>query len=157
MTNALNFPKTVLLCLAAEALNFACVLVFRDALGVPLFADTVGTVAATFCAGLVPGLAVAITTVLSGKTYIEPQIASELVTYERSLSVFTRRETDILRLVIQGKSNAEIARTLGIQKRAVENYVSRIYDKTGCWNRAELVERFGKVENNEERPPEQSL
>ncbi len=52
--------RTVLLCLAAEALNFACVLLFRDALCVPLFADTVGTVAATFCAGLVPGLVVAI-------------------------------------------------------------------------------------------------
>lgn len=61
MTAALSkLPRIALVCLAAEVLNFACVLLFRDALRVPLFADTVGTVAATFCAGLVPGLVVAV-------------------------------------------------------------------------------------------------
>ena len=95
-------------------------------------------------------LLAALSAVLSGKTYIEPQIAAELVAYERSLSVFTRRETDILRLILQGKPNAEIAQSLGIQKRAVENYISRMYDKTGCQNRAELSERWGeKVKNDE--------
>lgn len=52
--------RITILCLAAEVLNFACVLLFRDLLHVPLFADTVCTVAITFLAGLIPGLVVAV-------------------------------------------------------------------------------------------------
>lgn len=97
-------------------------------------------------------LLAAMVAVLSGRTYIEPQIAAELVAYERSLSIFTRRETDILRLVLQGKPNTEIAQSLGIQKRAVENYISRIYDKTGCRTKEELAAQWGKKINASKNP-----
>lgn len=47
-------------CMCAEALNFLCVLLFCTIAHIPLFLDTIGTVAITFYAGLIPGLIVAI-------------------------------------------------------------------------------------------------
>ncbi|MCR5764067.1 MAG: hypothetical protein K6G00_11870 [Treponema sp.] len=55
----LAIGRIVFACILAEIVNFAFVICFSDALQVPLFLDTVGTVAITFYAGLVPGLAVA--------------------------------------------------------------------------------------------------
>ena len=52
--------KTVLFCIVAEALNFITAYIFFDMLRVPLFLDTIFTVAVTFYCGLVPGLVVAV-------------------------------------------------------------------------------------------------
>ena len=50
--------KTVWLCLCAEALNFITAYIFYDTLQLPLFMDTIFTVAITFYCGLVPGVLV---------------------------------------------------------------------------------------------------
>lgn len=52
--------RTVLLCIVAEALNFISAYIFLDTLHLPLFMDTIFTVAITFYCGLVPGIVVAI-------------------------------------------------------------------------------------------------
>ncbi|QSI01542.1 hypothetical protein DYE50_02970 [Treponema ruminis] len=52
--------STFLLCMAAIALNFLFAYVFCDVLHIPLFMDTVFTVAITFYCGLLPGLVAAI-------------------------------------------------------------------------------------------------
>mgnify|MGYP006916088363 CR=1 FL=1 len=52
--------RTVLICVAAEALNLLTVLIFQQTLHVSLFLDTIFTVAVTFYLGLVPGLCVAL-------------------------------------------------------------------------------------------------
>ncbi len=52
--------RLILACVLAELLNLLCVWFFCDQLHVHLFLDTVGTVAITFYAGLVPGLIVAV-------------------------------------------------------------------------------------------------
>ena len=43
----------------------------------------------------------------------------------------TRREQQVLRLVIQGKTNLAIARELGISERTVHFHLQDIYDKIG--------------------------
>jgi len=40
-------------------------------------------------------------------------------------------------------SNDEIAEKMNLKKRAVENYISAIYEKTNIIDRAELIRRFG--------------
>ena len=55
-----KLAKTALLCVVAEALNFISVYIFYDTLRIPLFMDTIFTVAVTFYCGLVPGLVVAV-------------------------------------------------------------------------------------------------
>jgi DNA-binding NarL/FixJ family response regulator len=47
----------------------------------------------------------------------------------------TRRETEILQLVAEGRSNPEVARTLWIQEQTVKFHLSNIYRKLGVPNR----------------------
>ncbi len=55
---------------------------------------------------------------------------------ERDLS---ERELEIIELVAQGLTNQEIASTLTISKRTVDNHVSNIFTKTGAKNRVALL------------------
>lgn len=52
---------------------------------------------------------------------------------------FTERETTILRLICNGKTNKEIAEQLLLQPGTVKNIVSLLLNKTYCISRAELV------------------
>jgi DNA-binding NarL/FixJ family response regulator len=51
----------------------------------------------------------------------------------------TPRERDVLRLVVDGKSNIESAATLGLSPRSVETYRLRLMQKLGLRNLASLV------------------
>ena len=55
---------------------------------------------------------------------------------------FTRREQDIIRLLMQGKSNQDIANTLFLTIGTVKNYMSQIYSKAGVSDRANAVLYF---------------
>lgn len=81
----------------------------------------------------------AIESVMTGTLYVEPSLAKSLVSFEHSLSKFTKREISILQLVIQKYKNPEIAEKLGLNKRTVENNISRIYTKSGLNSREELL------------------
>ncbi len=48
----------------------------------------------------------------------------------------TQREADVLKLVVQGKSNRQIAHALGLSEKTVTNYLTHIFNKTTCENRA---------------------
>ena len=49
------------------------------------------------------------------------------------------REEEVVALLLQGKSNKQIAITLGITTRTVEFHISHIYEKTGVSSRAEAI------------------
>jgi DNA-binding NarL/FixJ family response regulator len=51
----------------------------------------------------------------------------------------TKREGDVVRLAVEGLSNREIARELGLTEHTVKNYLFRVFDKLGVSNRVELV------------------
>ena len=55
---------------------------------------------------------------------------------ERHLS---ERELEIIGLVAEGLTNQEIAVSLTISKRTVDNHVSNIFTKTGAKNRVALL------------------
>jgi DNA-binding CsgD family transcriptional regulator len=48
----------------------------------------------------------------------------------------TEREVMVLKLVAQGKSNRQIAHTLELSEKTVTNYLTHIFNKTACENRA---------------------
>lgn len=54
-------------------------------------------------------------------------------------SVLTKRERDVLRLVAQGHSNAEIAARLGISPKTVDTHRTHVMDKLGVHSRADLT------------------
>ncbi|HPR38764.1 MAG TPA: LuxR C-terminal-related transcriptional regulator [Spirochaetota bacterium] len=51
----------------------------------------------------------------------------------------TGRETQIIKLILSGNSNREIAGKLGIAVRTVETHITNIYGKLGLKNRNELI------------------
>jgi DNA-binding CsgD family transcriptional regulator len=51
----------------------------------------------------------------------------------------TRRETDILRRVLDGLKNVEIAEELEISEQTVKDHLSNIYMKSGVGNRFDLA------------------
>ena len=49
------------------------------------------------------------------------------------------REREILALITEGLSNAEIGARLTIAEKTVRNHVSSVYDKLGVWSRAQAM------------------
>ncbi|NSW91869.1 MAG: helix-turn-helix transcriptional regulator [Firmicutes bacterium] len=52
---------------------------------------------------------------------------------------FSKREAEIIDGLVQGKNNAQIARTLDLSENTVKTHIKNIYKKTGTCNRAELT------------------
>jgi len=48
----------------------------------------------------------------------------------------TQREAEVLKLVVEGKSNRQIAQALCLTEKTVTNHLTHIFNKTGCENRA---------------------
>jgi FixJ family two-component response regulator len=74
-------------------------------------------------------------------------IESERILTERAnhqnvqshLAELTERERDVMALAVQGHSNKEIARQLGISHRTVEIHKSKVMHKTGAINLLDLA------------------
>jgi hypothetical protein len=76
--HCIRFVKLSLLCAAATVANPLLSIFVLHFLGFPLFMDTVFTVAVTFAAGLIPGLAVAVLSWIAGSihnAYFHPFVA----------------------------------------------------------------------------------
>lgn len=54
----------------------------------------------------------------------------------------TKRETEVLRLLLEGKDNQNIASTMGVSLGTVKAHLNHIYGKVGVKTRQELKERF---------------
>jgi two-component system, NarL family, invasion response regulator UvrY len=85
----------------------------------------------------------AIETVLAGGTAIERDIAQELgsrgAEEDAYLRPLTQRDMEILRLLADGKSLAQIAEALGVAYKTVANTLTRIKDKLGVSQTADLI------------------
>jgi NarL family two-component system response regulator LiaR len=51
----------------------------------------------------------------------------------------TERELEVIKALAQGKSNKEIAQTLGISEKTVRNHASNIYNKLHIFDRTQAV------------------
>ena len=92
-------------------------------------------------------LAAGITEVSVRDTFLEetrkllplPRAPSELRAAKRAYGGLTRREREVVRLIAEGHSNAEIAATLVLGKRTVETHISSILGKLSVTSRAQIV------------------
>lgn len=92
-------------------------------------------------------LVMAIQTVVAGKQYVHPDMGVALLS-DSALSLgrraggpsLTAREIEVLRLVGLGYTNPEIAGTLHVSVRTVENHRANIQQKLGVRSRAQLVQ-----------------
>ena len=53
--------------------------------------------------------------------------------------LLTKREIDVVKLVVDGHTNRDVAQKLGLTEHTVSNYLFRIYEKLGISSRVELV------------------
>jgi two-component system NarL family response regulator len=76
--------------------------------------------------------------VLAGKTYLAPSAAAKLAEGLAHVQV-TPRELSTLRHMAEGKSNKEIANTLGISERTVKTHLGHLFEKLGVTSRTEAL------------------
>jgi DNA-binding NarL/FixJ family response regulator len=81
----------------------------------------------------------ALETVCGGGHYLEKRLEARLETVPVYYDYLTKREREILGMVQNGMSNAAIAAALRLEIRTVENYLYRLYEKTGARDRGELI------------------
>jgi DNA-binding NarL/FixJ family response regulator len=82
----------------------------------------------------VPEFLAAVRRVARGGSALDPTIVSTMLTRRRHddpLGLLTPRERQVLELMATGSSNQGIADTMVITLRAVEKYVSSVFDKLG--------------------------
>ena len=63
------------------------------------------------------------------------QVAAE----DPAFGELSTRERQILTLIAEGLSNAEIAERLTISEKTVRNHTSNLFDKLGVWTRAQAI------------------
>jgi two-component system response regulator NreC len=86
-------------------------------------------------------LVAAIRTVAGGGTYLQPDVGAKLAAGAPGADggALTQRETEVLRLVALGHTNAEIADSLYLSIRTVETHRANIQAKLKVSRRADLV------------------
>jgi two-component system response regulator NreC len=86
-------------------------------------------------------LPVAVRTAAEGGDFVSPHVAAGLDALRRAVSGdgLSPRETEVLRLIALGHTNAEIAAMLHHSRRAVETQRADIHRRLGLTTRAQLV------------------
>jgi len=92
----------------------------------------------------------AVRVVAAGDALLAPSVTRRLIAdfarqprpaplFPSALTVLTKRETEVLRLIAQGLSNAEISSTLVIAEQTTKTHIGRILAKLGLRDRAQAV------------------
>ncbi|MHB8489997.1 MAG: response regulator [Candidatus Dormibacteria bacterium] len=88
-------------------------------------------------------LADGIRDVHAGRPALHPLVATRLMRRGRSPSPghsdLTARERDVLRLVVEGLANKQIAQRLGIGEKTIKTHVSRVLAKLGVADRTQAA------------------
>ena len=94
------------------------------------------------------GLIKAIEGTVTGQTFVDPKVAGKLFSHvahrsvapeSASASHLTPREREVLRLLGQGRTNAEIAQRLFLAEGTVRNLVSAVLAKLGVADRTQAA------------------
>ncbi len=90
----------------------------------------------------------AIRTIAAGEALLAPSVTRRLIAHfagqararaPRGLAELTEREREVLALVAQGLSNAELAQTMHVSLPTAKTHVNRILTKLGARDRTQLV------------------
>jgi len=76
---------------------------------------------------------------------VEALLASRSRQAHSPLSALTPRETDVLREMAQGKTNAAVAESLSVSESAVEKYANAIFSKLGLSEEPQVHRRVAAV------------
>ena len=85
---------------------------------------------------------------VAGRSVIDPVVVEALLRRRgraSPLAELTPRETDVLREMAQGKTNAAIAASLSVSESAVEKYANAIFSKLGLSEEKQVHRRVAAV------------
>lgn len=116
-------------------------------------ADTISTAIKTGVQGFIPKsssadiMAGAINLVLSGGIYIPPELFNEKPqstdvignSSQESERVLTKRQLDVLKYLVDGKSNKEIANQLNLSEATVKSHLAGLFRLLNASNRTQAV------------------
>jgi two-component system invasion response regulator UvrY len=97
----------------------------------------------------------AIRKVMAGDCYLSADVVNNLATqglpgyYESPFSKLSRRESEVVNLILQGKSIKEMSELLILSDKTVNTYRYRLYDKLNIKNDVELTRlafKFGHID-----------
>ena len=74
----------------------------------------------------------------------EVKLAVVAVSVEQELAELTAAEREVVRLVLDGCSNREIAKRRGASVKTIANQLAAVYQKLGICSRYELAARLGR-------------
>ncbi|WP_050522087.1 response regulator [Pseudorhodobacter wandonensis] len=106
----------------------------------------------------------AIRSVHDGETYISPSFGAKVIAGLRSASVrrasaaalrLSNREVQVLRLLLWGKTNQEIADSLSLTEKTVKHYMRMLMQRLNARNRIEVVlaaQELGIEASGQKRP-----
>ena len=97
-----------------------------------------GAIGAVFKSDANDELLTAIRAVADGKKFISPAIQRQFES-DPPVDPLSPRQTDILKGIVDGKTNTDIAKDLGISPTVVRDHTSIIFEKLGVTNRTEAV------------------
>ncbi|GHU84850.1 DNA-binding response regulator [Spirochaetia bacterium] len=83
-------------------------------------------------------VAVALEAVIHGDLYVDNRLQIKMTETGDIYAELTRRERSILDLIQKNLDNRRIAQELNLKLKTIENYISRIYTKTGSTSRGDL-------------------
>jgi len=76
---------------------------------------------------------------------LEQSTPKELVDdFDKKVSSLSKKELEVYQLIVEGKSNKEIASGLFIETTTVKSHISKIYQKLGVKNRKEAMLKWPK-------------
>jgi DNA-binding NarL/FixJ family response regulator len=92
----------------------------------------------------------AIRETIAGRSVIDPVVVEALLAWRgrlahSPLATLTARETDVLREMAQGKTNAGVAQSLSVSESAVEKYANAIFSKLGLTEEPQVHRRVAAV------------
>ncbi|MDD9725910.1 response regulator transcription factor [Roseovarius sp. SK2] len=142
-----NFPETKMVAITASS--------SKDTAIAALEAGVLGYV---LKGSSLDELSEAIRQVQVGETYLSPSVSATVIAglrqKARSRLVprvrFSKREEDVLRLLLQGCTNREIAEALTLQEKTVKHYMSVLIQKLNVRNRVEVVLAAQQLHNSGE-------
>lgn len=88
----------------------------------------------------------AITTIMKGRNYLSHEVANALKEKKIDTPIITRREKEVLQLIAEGLTNAEIAEKLFISLPTVNTHRKSLLEKFDAKNTATLINKAIRME-----------
>ena len=85
----------------------------------------------------------AIRNAAAGRPILDPRVSQPVIERMERAEALSGQERRVIELVVQGRTNKEIAAVLGLSDKTVKNYLSNAFQKLGITRRAQAAAMFG--------------